>query len=239
AMIAAADAAMARALRRVSVERGIDPRGCVLVAFGGGGPLHACSLADRLSMTRILVPPHAGVLSALGLALAPERRVAMTSVMQPAGALDRESLGALARELAERAGGDGDAAWVARMRYRGQGHELEVRFAPPMDGEALAADFAARHRARYGFALESAVEIVSARCTRSTEAPAVTLARRGTPTWRTGSGTGDALRDDGSPCDVLVAGRAVIALPDATLLVAEGWTARALPIGGWLVERDA
>jgi N-methylhydantoinase A len=46
-MIAAADAEMARALRRVSVERGVDPRACVLVAFGGGGPLHACALAER------------------------------------------------------------------------------------------------------------------------------------------------------------------------------------------------
>ncbi len=81
AIIAAADAAMARALRRVSVERGIDPRSCVLVAFGGGGPLHACGLADRLGMTRVLVPPHAGVLSALGLAVAPERRTAIGSVM--------------------------------------------------------------------------------------------------------------------------------------------------------------
>ena len=71
AAVAIADAAMARALRRVSVERGVDPRSCALVAFGGGGPLHACALAELLGMNTVLVPPHAGVLSALGLAIAP------------------------------------------------------------------------------------------------------------------------------------------------------------------------
>ena len=71
ALIATADATMARALRRVSVERGVDPRDAALIAFGGGGPLHACGLAERLGMRRIVVPPHAGVLSAVGLARRP------------------------------------------------------------------------------------------------------------------------------------------------------------------------
>jgi len=57
AIVAIADAEVARALRRVSVERGIDPRSCTLVAFGGGGPLHACALAELLGMRSILVPP--------------------------------------------------------------------------------------------------------------------------------------------------------------------------------------
>ena len=102
AMVAAADAAMARALRRVSVERGVDPRRCVLVAFGGGGPLHACALAELLGVRRVLVPPFAGVLSALGLAIAPERRDAMASVMRGAKELDASAT----REL--------DAVLVAR-----------------------------------------------------------------------------------------------------------------------------
>src|SRR5258705_810916 len=74
AIVATADARMARALRRVSVERGIDPRTCALIAFGGGGPLHGCGLAELLGIKTIIVPPHAGVLSALGLAMAAERR---------------------------------------------------------------------------------------------------------------------------------------------------------------------
>ena len=63
------NAEMLRALRVVSVERGRDPRGLALVAFGGAGPLHACDLADGLGITTVLVPEPAGVLSALGLAV--------------------------------------------------------------------------------------------------------------------------------------------------------------------------
>ncbi|MGH7694092.1 MAG: hydantoinase/oxoprolinase family protein, partial [Gemmatimonadaceae bacterium] len=242
AMIATADAAMARALRRVSVERGIDPRVCPLIAFGGGGPLHACGLAEQLGMTRILVPPYAGVLSALGLAVAPPRRVAYSSVMRAVEKLDSESLPALALSLASRAGAGADSAiserwgteYILRARYKGQGHELEVPFEAHQSGGQLAERFAAAHRARYGFTLDLPVEAVSARCVRTGEAPSVQLARQGKSTWN------DAARvDDGSLCEAVVRGRAVIALADATLLVAAGWTARALPIGGWLLERDA
>ncbi|MDQ4080728.1 MAG: hydantoinase/oxoprolinase family protein, partial [Gemmatimonadota bacterium] len=105
AIIALADAAVARALRRVSVERGVDPRRCALVAFGGGGPLHACALAAQLGMTRILIPPHAGVLSALGLAIAAERRDVMRSIMRRAEELSCERFAALCDDLASRAGG--------------------------------------------------------------------------------------------------------------------------------------
>jgi N-methylhydantoinase A/oxoprolinase/acetone carboxylase beta subunit len=242
AMIATADAAMARALRRVSVERGIDPRDCPLIAFGGGGPLHACGLADQLGMTRVLVPPYAGVLSALGLAVAPPRRVAYASVMHALDKLDSETLTALAESLARRAtaeeGAAGSERWVTayvlRARYLGQGHELEVPFAPQDSSDALAKRFAAAHQSRYGFVLDLPVEAVSARCVRTGDAPEVRLAREGKTTWR------DDMRvDDGSTCDAVVHGRAVIALADATLLVAANWTARALPIGGWLLERDA
>ena len=73
-VIRVVDANMARALRVVSVERGIDPRGLALVAFGGAGPLHACSLAEELGIERVLVPRASGVLSALGLAVADLRR---------------------------------------------------------------------------------------------------------------------------------------------------------------------
>lgn len=244
AMIATADAAMARALRRVSVERGIDPRGCVLIAFGGGGPLHACGLAEQLGMSRILVPPFAGVLSALGLAVAPPRRVAYASVMRPVAALDSAVLRSLAEDLAARTLGSETIGtkeglrwtteYILRLRYRGQGHELEIPFQPDESSTTLSTRFATAHNARYGFVLDVPVEAVSARCTRTGEAPAVQLLRRGASTWR------DTERlDDGSANNAVVRGRAVIALSDATLLVAAGWTARALPIGGWMLEHHA
>jgi N-methylhydantoinase A len=233
---------MARALRRVSVERGIDPRGCPLIAFGGGGPLHACGLAEQLGMTRVLVPPYAGVLSALGLAVAPPRRVSYSSVMHAVEQLEGDTLSALAASLSARAS-DAESTSVAerwtteyilRARYTGQGHELEIPFEGHDSSSVLARRFAAAHQSRYGFVLDLPVEAVSARCVRTGEAPQVELTRRGTSRWNN-----DSKVDDGSVCEAVVRGRAVIALSDATLLVAEGWTARALPIGGWLLERDA
>jgi N-methylhydantoinase A/oxoprolinase/acetone carboxylase beta subunit len=232
AIIAAADAAMARALRRVSVERGIDPRSCVLVAFGGGGPLHASALADRLGMTRVLVPPHAGVLSALGLAVAPERRTAIGSVMARLDEMSGDALASVFDGLAARTGAAPNVAHVARMRYRGQGHELEVVFEPGLTPAALGKRFAAMHRRRYGFELPLPVEVVSARSVRSGDTRSVALSRQGGSAWRAGTGV-----DDGGVFDARVRGRRVIALPDATMLIPDGWTATALPIGGWFVER--
>ncbi len=231
AMVNIADAEMARALRRVSVDRGVDPRSCVLMAFGGGGPLHACALADLIGATRVLVPPHAGVLSALGLAMAPERRESAVSVMRRTDALDGAHVRAVADALAGQVEG-AVRAWTARTRYVGQGYELDIPCAPGDDGAAIAARFAGRHHARYGFVLDREVEVVAMRHTASSLAESVRFARHGTPTW-----TDAGLVDDGSPCDAIVAGEAVITLPDATLFVARGWTARALPVGGWLVER--
>ena len=237
AIVAAADAEMARALRRVSVERGIDPRSCVLVAFGGGGPLHGCNLAERLGMRRVLVPPFAGVLSALGLAVAAERREAIASVMQRASALDAGALARHVQGLAERVHApERDArrqSW-ARARYAGQGHELEVPLADRDDGAQLAARFADLHRARTGFTLDAEVEVVSMRHSATGRARDVTLRRSGAGRWST-----ELRHDDGTAFDATLRGAASIALPDATLYVAAGWIARALPTGGWLLEAEA
>jgi len=221
AIIAIADAAMARALRRVSVERGIDPRSCALVAFGGGGPLHACALADLLGMRAILVPPHAGVLSALGLAIAPERRDAASSVMRAADAIDQGWFGARLDALAKRAANASAQrlVWHARVRYAGQGHELDISCAPGDDGAVVAKRFAAAHATRYGFTLERPVEVVALRVAAT--------------------GDGVEVRFNAAKASLKkVAGPHVETLADATMVVAAGWTARALDIGGWMVERE-
>jgi N-methylhydantoinase A len=244
AIVAIADAAVARALRRVSVERGIDPRSCALVAFGGGGPLHACALADLLGMRSILVPPHAGVLSAVGLAIAPERREAAASVMRVASgvgakefAVQLEALAGAAmsrRASARGRGGRGTAPrliWHARVRYAGQGHELDVPCAPGDGGPAIAARFTKSHARRYGFTLDRPVEIV-----------AVRVAAVGAPvpvkfSVAKSEATGSRSRDAVVRPKATVRGPRVITLADATMVVARGWTARALPIGGWMMER--
>ena len=119
------------------------------------------------------------------------------------------------------------------MRYRGQGHELEVAFEPGLTPPALGARFTAMHLARYGFELPVPVEVVSARSVRSGETRPVVLSRSGTNRWSDGNNV-----DSGGELEATVVGRRVVALPDATMLVPESWTAKALPIGGWFVERD-
>lgn len=239
AMIAAADASMARALRRVSVERGVDPRACVVVAFGGGGPLHACDLARQIGATRVLVPPHAGVLSAVGLALAPVRREAIGSVMRHASTLDAATIAAMRGALGARTGGaasDERALWV-RARYAGQGHELEVAVLDGEDGAAVARRFHAVHASRMGFTLQKDVELVSARLTSSARGASARFARGVRPADARAFDA-SAPVDDAYAIDAVVRGPATIALPDATLLVPDGWTARALEIGGWMLEAE-
>ena len=238
AIIATADATMARALRRVSVERGIDPRDVPLMAFGGGGPLHACGLADGLGMTQVIVPPHAGVLSAVGLALAPERRESLLSVMQRADALTASSLTALLeREARSLRSEDDDALslevrWWLRARYEGQGYELDIMVQPGDMPAAVAERFVARHEQRAGFVLDRPVEFISARTTLSSAPWPVHFARPA----REGVLAEDV--DDGRAMSRVLEGPAVVRLPDATMRVARGWTARALDIGGWMLEKQ-
>lgn len=223
AIVATADATMARALRRVSVERGIDPRACALIAFGGGGPLHACGLAASLGIERVVVPPHAGVLSAMGLAMAPERREAMASVMKPLDAWTDGERAATLEHLASLLPSDlTKRTWLARVRYVGQGHELDVPTLPPpkQSSAALASAFSLLHSRRYGFTLPYAAEVVSVRHVAE------------------GVGRNPTLRRTNVKMPRRVRGPASVALPDATLWVANRWSARLLDSGAWLVEQD-
>ena len=236
AIIATADASMARALRRVSVERGVDPRDCTLVAFGGGGPLHGCGLAEQIGASRVLVPPHAGVLSAVGLALSRERREAMASVMRRADADDGFSLTKVVATLVQRL--DAPPAWTAsttaRVRYAGQGHELDVPVASGESMQDCREGFEELHERLFGYRLDRPVEVVSLRQAMSGTARSIRLERSGAGEWS------DAHPfDSGARLSKTVRGPISIALPDATLHVAQGWTASSLPIGGWMLTRDA
>lgn len=156
-IVRVANVQMARALRRVSVERGHDPRGCCLVPFGGGGPLHACELAELAGIRRVLVPPCPGTLSALGLLLSDVIKDYSRTVVLPTQRLTAENLEAMFSEMDRQAAADMAAEGVtpadvlARrsldMRYRGQSYELTIPAAPP---EGLTAAFHAAHAALYG-----------------------------------------------------------------------------------------
>ena len=235
AMIATADASMARALRRVSIERGIDPRSCTLIAFGGGGPLHACGLAERIGSTRVFVPPYAGVLSALGLAMTAERREAMLSVMREADGISSEDVAALVGRLdaSVAAPGGWGRETLVRARYAGQGHEVDVPVMRGDDGASLSERFASLHESRFAFQLERPVEIVSMRIAASGEPRSISLQRRGQAVWDPHRPT-----DVGATLDARLQGPVSVALPDATLAIARGWRARALSIGGWMLEQQ-
>ena len=154
AVIAAVNAEMLRALRLVSVERGYDPRGFALVAFGGAGPLHACELAEELGIETVLVPDAAGVLSALGLVASDERRDHVRSYVCPL---------ADAGELP----GEG----VADLRYRGQSFELTVPLGP-----RLVERFHGAHEERYGYAdSEREIELVAVRTADVRRGPEIRL----------------------------------------------------------------
>ncbi|SQD98404.1 5-oxoprolinase (ATP-hydrolyzing) [Parafrankia sp. Ea1.12] len=149
-VVAVADAEMTRALRVVSVERGLDPRELVLVAFGGAGGTHACALAEELGMTRVLVPLAAGVLSALGLAIGDVRRDHARPLIGRLGEVDLAAAFAdlvASADLAAGAGlaGGHDSAGAVVLqhrldcRYVGQSHELTIDVAEPGGGGSEAA----------------------------------------------------------------------------------------------------
>ena len=158
-IVALANEEMARALRIVTVERGHDPREFTLFAFGGAGPLHAAELAEALGVQRIIVPPHAGVYSALGLLLADYRHSLHRPIAKPASKLTVEEVEEVFRSMEEEAdrilekeGIPVDRRRYARLveaRYWGQGYTLRVPYRGSI--EALIEEFHRLHEARYGF----------------------------------------------------------------------------------------
>jgi N-methylhydantoinase A/oxoprolinase/acetone carboxylase beta subunit len=215
-VIAVVDANMVRALRRVSVERGVDPRGLALVAFGGAGPLHACALADALAMPVVVVPPRAGVLSAAGMLAAPRQVDLVRSWGDAAdhqGAIDAlaELAAAAVRHLGAPSANVEVETWFD-CRYTGQSHELSVT---GIEG------FGAEHERRNGFAHpEAPVEVVALRASARLPSP-VRLTDLPDPGGRAG----------------VVVGPAVIAEADCTIWVAEGWTASVGGGGAWILTR--
>jgi N-methylhydantoinase A/oxoprolinase/acetone carboxylase beta subunit len=209
------------------VERGVDPRGLALVAFGGAGPLHACALAEALGMPAVIVPARAGVLSAVGLLTAPRRRDLVRSWPTPANHDGLyAALADLSREATALVRGGGspvvdvpvaDAPAVETAldcRYRGQSHELTV---------PSVAAFHDEHRRRNGYTRpDDPVEVVALRAT-ATLPPAVYA---------------DTLPEPPARLTDPVAGPAVIAEADCTIWVADGWVARAGHSGALVLRRE-
>jgi len=168
-IVRVAETEMLGALRLVTVERGIDPRGFVLMPFGGAGPLHAAAIARELGIERILCPRASGVLCALGLAAAAPRRDVSRTVMLSGDSLtsarlhrERDALIAQARAAL----GEPPTRMRVRheLRYRGQSFELPVEESRSVDPDALREAFARAHEARYGYRDDDGeVELVNIR----------------------------------------------------------------------------
>jgi N-methylhydantoinase A len=244
-----ANAEMIRALRVMTVERGVDPRELALLAFGGAGPLHAAAIAAELGMTRILCPRASGVLAALGLVVSDRRRDAQRSVLLAGGALTAAALRDEIAALAERAGA-GERRVTAELRYRGQSFELAVECGEDPDPDALREAFAAAHERAYGYRDdEGEIELVTLRVTATEPGPEIDAAAAGAA----GRGAATSSRRawfDGEEHDAAVltgepepgtevAGPAICELPEATLAVPPGWAGRVEPSGTIRLERTS
>ena len=217
-VVAVVDAQMEQALRTVSVERGVDPSGLALVAFGGAGPLHACDLAAALGIPAVVVPPAAGALSAVGLLTSPPRRELVRSWPVPT---DHDGLDAALAQLADRAldqlGDDVDpaGATVATFldcRYHGQSHEVTV---------ASVDEFPAEHWRRNGFRRDGEViEVVALRAVATGSAPADVAEVLGRAT----------------PFPAAVVGPDVVVRDDCTVWVPDGWVGTPGPLGSLVLR---
>jgi N-methylhydantoinase A len=249
-----ADENMANAIRLIAVDRGIDTRELALIAFGGAGPLHARAVAQRLDMTTVLVPPHPGLCSAFGAAIAQARVDVTRTYSARSTHVDVGDLAAAERRLREDAvaelrrsveGAEPSVARTAGLRYAGQNYELDVVLpAGELDAggwERLLERFEHEHEAQYGFALEGeAIELISLRVTAYLDEPPPAAHRATEAAHR--DGWRDVVFDDapvGCPVvsrDLLetgerVAGPMVIEDPDSTTLVWPGDTVALLPSG--------
>jgi N-methylhydantoinase A/oxoprolinase/acetone carboxylase beta subunit len=215
-VLAVIDETMVQAVRAVSVARGVDPRGLALVAFGGAGPLHACAVAGALGMPAVIVPPRAGVLSAVGI-LGASRQVDLVRSWgggSSVAGLD-EALTALGAEAADALGANAVVDVALDCRYEGQSHELTV---------PAVSSFPAEHERRNGYVRPGAVVEVVALRASARLAPVVDVAAL--PDVAVGSAR--------RPSEVVV-GPAVLAEPDCTVWVAPGWRAEVDAGGSWII----
>jgi N-methylhydantoinase A len=167
-----ADVKMALAVRSVTTERGLDPRDYPLVAYGGGGPLHAVAIARELAIPRVLIPPSPSTFSAWGMLVTDLRHDLVRTVLEP---LDRADAGwaeARYREMQEEIEsilppvGVPETHRAADLRYLGQEHTVTVVVGGAGDWAALRHRFDEAHQRAYGYAApEVEVQLINLRLT--------------------------------------------------------------------------
>jgi N-methylhydantoinase A len=236
-IVRVANQEMVRALRVVTVERGVDPRRFALLPFGGAGPMHAAAIAAELGIETILCPRAGGVLSALGLCASDRRRDTTRTVMLRGEELSAERIAREAGELVARAGRDLPGATpeaAYEMRYRGQAFELSVPGPVDPDPADLLERFAAAHEERYGYRdPDGEVELVHIRLAMVVPGP---RPRPSAPAGQRLAESSRSARFDGEwldarvlrgepPAGASAEGPAIFELPEATLVLPPGWVA--------------
>ncbi len=242
---------MARALRVISVQRGVDPRQMTLASFGGAGGLHVCALAESLGMRQAMVPIHGGVLSALGMLTAPRGRqlsrthqgllakIPVSEIEEALASLQQEGEASLAQEGVSEI----NATPSLDLRYKGQSYTLNV----PWRGDIATCveAFHLAHQERYGHRLELPVELVNLRLRLSGPSPQLPVIAphnveiAGEPERANLYGIDDAIqvyRREVLKVGDVVDGPALVTEQVSTTFIAPQWRAMVDPHGNLLLD---
>jgi N-methylhydantoinase A len=247
-IVRVANAEMVRALRVISVERGLDPREFALLAFGGAGGMHACSLAEELGIETILVPRAGGVLSALGLAISDLRHDYVRPYLISLEDVDAKEFEGRFEDMEEAATGDLEGPEYTRradLRYRGQSFELTVE-ADSL--EKLEERFHASHEQRYGYRMDDeSVELVNLRLIATVPVEKPELEE---PGGEEAEGDPRQADFDGEWQEVPVfdrermgegsevSGPAIVEFKESTCVVRPGWRGAVDGVGNLVLERE-
>ncbi len=253
-----ANAAMARALRRVTVERGVDGRDCTLLAFGGGGPMHAVGLAELYGLQEIIVPAASSAFSALGCLTADYAFLQQRTVRLPLTEEGAPRIAARVAELAQEAiapllangipAAEIGMEYTGLLRYAAQSDSMPVPFTLPLSADGLRDEFHRRHRQLFGYATqeECVVEAlrVQARKPSTTPMARPEVGREAKPARSRRCifpdiGAVDTAILPRQRLEGVVPGPAIIEDAWSTTIIPPGWQARGDEGGNLFITRSA
>ena len=246
-IVKVAGAAMARALRRVTVERGVDGRECTLLAFGGGGPMHAAGLADIYGLSEIVVPAASSAFSALGCLTADFSFLQQRTIRTPLDDFAPDIFAARVAELREEATGPLAAngipaeeiavTCIALMRYAAQSDTIPIAFSTPLDPARLIADFHRRHGELFGYATQEPCVIESVRV-QALRPSAVALSRPVASRPVAAARSRPCIFDASGPVATAIVPRETLSgVLEGPVIVEDAWSTVVVP-PGWRIRPD-
>ena len=251
-----ADATMARALNKITVERGVDGRGATLLAFGGMGPMHAIGLARSYGISRVIVPAASSAFSALGCVTAEHSATRQRTLRMASDGFDDAGFAtaraALVDELRSLLDNNDNVETeeTAMIRYRGQSYAVDVALAGPVDGTSLGRIFAERHQALFGFVSGQAWEVMGLRTRLRVPRPpslAPVISSGAVPKpfqldecWFDAAGAVPTARYERAALVAphIISGPAIIEDDWSTTVIPPGWEARATGNGHILLQEQ-